>query len=114
MSSATLILLAAVAAEESKAEEPSPGSTEAVEEAMKLTSTAVGLFKAKSFVDAIDHAERAAALAPGAPGPRNLLGDLHMKLGDCAKALRWYREFERVGRDSKALKIVRKSIAAAH
>ena len=85
-----------------------PGTPAAVEAAIKLTSEAVGAAKAKSYVKAISAAEEAARLAPGAPAPRQLLGDLYLRLGDCARSMRWFSDVERMAREDGVVKRARK------
>ena len=109
--SATLLVLALLGADSEAAEaELAPGSPQAVEAAIKLTSETVQAAKDKSYVKAIATAEEAARLAPGAPAPRQLLGDLYLRLGDCARAMHWFSDVERMAREDKAVKRARKVV----
>jgi len=92
-----IVLLAAtsVAAEEAQLE---PGSPEAVEAAMRLFDEARALSGEDRVVEAMAVARRAFSLAPGAPGPRRLLGELHFQDGDCALAMHQLAAFVRLGR----------------
>ena len=104
----TLLVLALVGA--GGAGELAPGSPEAVEAAIKMTSDAVRLAKEKSYVASIATAEEAARLAPGAPAPRQLLGDLYLRLGDCATAIRWFSDVVRMAREETAIKRAQKVV----
>ncbi len=103
-----LLLAAPAAAEETPRLEP--GSPRAVEEAMRLYRTANDVWGAGRRSHAGRLAARAVGLAPGAPGPRRLLGHLLHEQGDCSLALHHLREFVRLGRVEKQVKQARKLI----
>lgn len=91
-------------APDAKAPKHEPGSPEAVELAIRLITEADAAAKEGRVARAIRLAEQVAVLAPAAPGAQRMLGELYLTVGDCAIAIKHLREFERIGRDSDAVK----------
>ncbi|SMC35692.1 Tetratricopeptide repeat-containing protein [Desulfocicer vacuolatum DSM 3385] len=46
--------------------------------------------KANRFSRALDHLERAGKISPGTALPHGLMGDIHLKQGDCSRAVKSY------------------------
>ncbi len=107
----TLVLIVAFTAPTpAQADELVPGSPKAIEAAMKLIVKADDAAKAGRLAKAIELAEQVVALAPAAPGPARMIGEMYFGLGDCAQALKHDRRFERVGRDKGELKRAKRRI----
>ena len=107
-----LTVLVAAPAPAPAGESFDPGSPQAVQEAMRLVGRAVALRGDGRLAGATAAATRAVELAPGAPGPRRLLGELHEAAGDCFSALEQLTAYTRLGREDKAVKQVNELIRA--
>ncbi len=80
------------------AQDPEPGSPEAVELAVKIVVEADQAAREGRVARALDIARRVARLAPAAPGAQRMLGDLYYTVGDCAHAIRHYVTFSRIAK----------------